>query len=404
MFFRRKEPTNTPSVKKASELINSKSHNQKKYISLMLVPSYSTGKTRSLRIPRAVLYGVMAGVFIISAVVMGFYLRSLHFQRVARNLNNSYVATQEAFSAFQYEAEQAQSELIDATAQMYKELSEEQQRAQREIDRQERRHQDTLEDIWDIIDELEYQLREVEEKHQDIISSLSTRSIIPPIADLIEQMEASQVTLREELHLLAGPTQSVSARSASTQSGQAISLLSFAQQPPPREDEIIHHLNALMAELDMQRQLLDNLETYRAKMGTHLSDYPTIWPVSGKISSNFGWRRNPFGRGGSEHHNGVDIPARAGTPIKAAGGGTVTFSGWQSGYGNTVIIDHGNGITTMDAHNTRNSTKAGRRVERGDVIAFVGSTGRSTGPHLHYEVRKNGTAVNPVSFLMEHHA
>jgi murein DD-endopeptidase MepM/ murein hydrolase activator NlpD len=100
-------------------------------------------------------------------------------------------------------------------------------------------------------------------------------------------------------------------------------------------------------------------------------------------------------------HNGIDISAPSGTPILATGGGTVTFSGWQGAYGHKVIIDHGFGIRTVYAHNSRNLVSVGQVVERGDHIANVGSTGNSTGPHVHYEVLVNGTAVNPVNFFLE---
>ncbi|MCL2225706.1 MAG: M23 family metallopeptidase [Defluviitaleaceae bacterium] len=393
MFFRRKEPQTRPTVKKASDFINTKSHNQKKYISLMLVPSYSTGKTRSLRIPRAVLYGVALGMFMVFSVVMGFYLNSHYQQRVARNLSRSLDETQAAFHAYRYESEQAQNELIDATVQMYEQLSEEQMRARIEIDRQERRHQDTLGDIWDIIDGLEDQIREFEEERQEIIGNLSSRRIIPPIANLLSEMEKTQENLREAL------LQEVVITRPDVPS---IGLLGFGLQAVAvSEDEVLDRLNILVAELEAQRQMLDSLEEYKEQMQPYLLNFPTIWPVRGQISSGFGWRRNPFGGRGSEFHAGVDIPARTGTPIRAAGGGTVTFEGWQNGYGNTVVIDHGSGITTKYAHNTRNAVTVGQRVERGQIIAYVGSTGRSTGPHVHYEVRRNGTAVNPVSFLLE---
>ncbi|MCL1884039.1 MAG: peptidoglycan DD-metalloendopeptidase family protein, partial [Defluviitaleaceae bacterium] len=337
MFFRRKEPQTRPAVKKVSELVNSKSHNQKKYISLMLVPSYSTGKTRSLRIPRAVLYGVAGILFVVCTVIMGFYLSSLHFQRVARDLSHSLDETQATFNAFQYESELVQSELIDATVQMYEQLSEEQMRAQLEIQRQERRHQDTLEDIWDIIDDLEEQIREFEEDFQGIIDNLSSRKIIPPIANLLSQMEESHENLRESL-MLEFTEQEVS---EGLTIAPAIGLLGFAAQLPLTEDGLLNRLNTLRVDLEITRQLFDNIEGYKEIMEPYLLNYPTLWPVRGRISSGFGWRRNPFSGRGSEHHNGVDIPARSGTPIRAAGGGTVTFAGWSGGYGNAVIIDHG---------------------------------------------------------------
>lgn len=396
MFFRRKEPLNRPAVKKASEFINKKSHAQKKYISLMLVPSYSTGKTRSLRISRAALYVMGISFFMIFTVVMGFYLRSAYHERIARGLSHYLDETQAAFYAYRYESEQAQNELIDATVQMYEQLSEEQLRAQLEIDRQERRHQDTLEDIWDIIDGLEDQIREFEDGRQEIISNLSSRSLIPPIASLLFEMEESQENLRDKL----APDNDVHSLPALP----TIGLMRFgAQNQPLTEYEILGRLDVLVNELEAQRQMLDNLEEFKERIRPYLLNFPTIWPVRGSISSGFGWRLNPFGGTRNEFHAGIDIPARVGTPIRAAGGGTVAFAGTQNGYGNTVIIDHGGGITTKYAHNSRNSVRVGQRVERGDIIAYVGSTGRSTGPHLHYEVRRNGTAINPVPFLLEFH-
>jgi murein DD-endopeptidase MepM/ murein hydrolase activator NlpD len=395
MFFRQKEPKQRPAVKKVSELVNPKSHNQKKYISLMLVPSYSTGKTRSLRIPRVILNCFMLVLLAVCLVVWGFYLRSLHFERVARHLNNSLEETQATFNAFQEESEITQNELTDAAAQMHEQLTEEQQRVQEEIDRQERRHQETLGDIWEIIDELEIQMREFEEERLGIIENLSARYFIEPIAELLLQMEEEQNILRAEFSRGGN-------HKAPNETVPAIQLLSFTPKTSFSENELFSRLDSLVNELEVQRILLNNIEFFKVQMSPYLLNYPTLWPVRGNISSGFGWRRNPFGGRGSEHHNGIDIPARSGTPIRAAGGGTVTFAGWQNGYGNTIVIDHGNGITTKYAHNTRNAVSEGWRVERGDIIAYVGSTGRSTGAHLHYEVRINGAAVNPVSFLTEY--
>ncbi|MCL2048980.1 MAG: peptidoglycan DD-metalloendopeptidase family protein [Defluviitaleaceae bacterium] len=389
MFFRRKEPQIRPPLKKASELIN-KSRTQKKYISLMLVPSDSTGKTRSLNIPRTVIYGAAACVAFLCMVIMGFYLRSVYHEREAVNLSTTLEEVQETFQTFQQEAEIMQSELIDATEQMSEQLNEEQTRAQQEISRQEREHQNALEDIWDLINGLENQIREFEEVQQEIVSGLSTRRIIPPIANILDEMEKTHDNLREALRYEAPP-----------QGAPTVGLLSHAAPANSTTDELLFRLNFLQGELEIQRALLENIEQYKKRVEPYLLNYPTIWPVNGSISSGFGWRSNPFGRSGNEFHSGVDIPAKSGTAIRAAGGGTVIFQGWRNGYGNTVEIDHGDGIVTLYAHNTRNSVTQGQRVERGGVIAYAGSTGRSTGSHLHYEVQKNGTAVNPMSFLLE---
>ena len=124
------------------------------------------------------------------------------------------------------------------------------------------------------------------------------------------------------------------------------------------------------------------------------------WPVPGhsRISSPFGPRRSPIS-GRNETHSGIDIPAPNGRNIIATEAGVVIRSGWQNGFGNTVVIDHGDGMSTVYAHNSRNLVSVGQSVLAGQVIAHIGSTGWSTGPHLHYEVRINGTAVDPMRFL-----
>jgi len=124
---------------------------------------------------------------------------------------------------------------------------------------------------------------------------------------------------------------------------------------------------------------------------------PSLWPVSGDITSGFGWRDSPWG-GGIEFHQGIDIANYMETPIVATADGEVVQSGWSEGYGNIVQIDHGNGITTIYGHNSSIIVSVGKSVKKGQVISYMGSTGRSTGPHLHYEVRVNGTAVDPLSF------
>ena len=126
---------------------------------------------------------------------------------------------------------------------------------------------------------------------------------------------------------------------------------------------------------------------------------PSIWPVRGFVTSGFGRRRAPLG-GGSVMHAGIDISNRVGTPIIAPARGAVTFAGRDGAYGIAIILDHGNGIVTRYAHLNRALVVVGDYVQRGDVIGEVGNTGRSTGPHLHYEVRLNGTPVNPMRFIL----
>ena len=122
---------------------------------------------------------------------------------------------------------------------------------------------------------------------------------------------------------------------------------------------------------------------------------PTGWPTDGFSSSGYGLRWN-----GAEFHQGIDIAAEMGTPIVATADGVVTIAGWNAGgYGNMVDIDHGSGVSTRYGHASAVVVTAGQRVRRGQIIAYVGSTGHSTGPHLHYEVRLSGQPVNPTSYL-----
>lgn len=125
---------------------------------------------------------------------------------------------------------------------------------------------------------------------------------------------------------------------------------------------------------------------------------PLLFPSESEITSSFGWRRHPI-LGSMRFHSGIDFGASYGSTIRAAEGGTVIFAGWYGGYGNAVIVNHGSGISTLYAHSTQLYVREGQSVEPGDAIAAVGSSGLSTGPHLHFEVRKDGEPVDPMLYL-----
>ncbi len=145
----------------------------------------------------------------------------------------------------------------------------------------------------------------------------------------------------------------------------------------------------------LQQELMQAVREKR----TSLLATPSIWPVEGYISSSFGMRRSPFGRGRA-FHKGIDIKQRSGTPIVSTASGTVKQSGYDGAYGISVEVDHGIGIITKYAHMQKSNVKIGQWVQRGEVIGYVGSTGRSTGPHLHYEVRVGGVPVNPMRYIL----
>lgn len=162
-------------------------------------------------------------------------------------------------------------------------------------------------------------------------------------------------------------------------------LLTLATSSDGSIDPRFERLGMSLARMSALEQVLDGV--------------PQVVPASqASMSSGFGYRRDPFnGRGAM--HNGLDFKGPIGSPIRAASKGKVSFVGWKSGYGKTVEIDHGNGLMTRYAHMSRFDTQVGESVAAGETIGGIGSTGRSTGPHLHFEVRINNRAVNPRKFL-----
>jgi murein DD-endopeptidase MepM/ murein hydrolase activator NlpD len=163
-------------------------------------------------------------------------------------------------------------------------------------------------------------------------------------------------------------------------------------------------------ELPLDEMGLATLAAKTSKLEADMSAYeevlrqrgytPTIWPVEGKLEGGFGGRRNPFGGSGWEFHTGQDIEAPMGAEVIAGASGRVSFSGWMNGYGQLVIVDHGGGLTTRYGHLSHIDVEVGQQLSRGQLVGKVGSTGRSTGPHLHYEVRINDQAVNPLQYLL----
>jgi murein DD-endopeptidase MepM/ murein hydrolase activator NlpD len=123
------------------------------------------------------------------------------------------------------------------------------------------------------------------------------------------------------------------------------------------------------------------------------------WPVQGPLTSPFGQRDHVMGGGGTQFHAGIDISVPAGTPVQAAQEGTVVFAGYNGAYGRAVKLDHPNGLSTLYAHNSRILVHVGQNIKAGQVICLSGSTGRSTGPHLHFEVHKDAWPVDPLTYL-----
>ena len=160
-------------------------------------------------------------------------------------------------------------------------------------------------------------------------------------------------------------------------------------------DDVEKRIKARRASLEQLREAIKEQQINGSLGYSGNSAMPSMWPTSGDVSSPYGLRWN-----GSDFHPGIDIANDYGTPIVATADGIVTVAGWNSGgYGNMVDIDHGNGYATRYAHAEQVVVSPGQSVHKGQVIAYMGSTGYSTGPHVHYEIRVNGQAINPVGYL-----
>ena len=170
-------------------------------------------------------------------------------------------------------------------------------------------------------------------------------------------------------------------------------IKNLSQQTQQKEDR----LASLAQKLSTQPTTIINMPAMGSYAGNGML---TVRPIvsSARMSSGFGYRIHPV-TGKSQFHKGMDFAAPIGTPIYATGNGVVTFSGWGTGYGRYVEVDHGNGTVTRYAHTSANYVNVGDTVYANQQIAAVGNTGRSTGAHLHYEVRQNGQAINPQTYL-----
>ena len=194
----------------------------------------------------------------------------------------------------------------------------------------------------------------------------------------------------------SAPTPALSRRGAGIGGGTATSALDGdADRASVKED-----LSRLASEVKEEGDNLRALEQFLARAGKILASLPSRWPIRGSLNSEFGRRASPWAAS-SEFHSGIDIGAPIGTEVKAPAPGTVVFAGRQAEYGVTLIIDHGNDTKSLYGHLSKLNVTADQKIQRGDLLAFSGNTGRSSGPHLHYEIQVRGQPVNPHTYLWE---
>jgi murein DD-endopeptidase MepM/ murein hydrolase activator NlpD len=185
--------------------------------------------------------------------------------------------------------------------------------------------------------------------------------------------------------------------------GPANENFSKGYLPLYRQELLARKMHEFLRQLNVEARLeevrqQEIMHTLRTNQNI-LEATPSIWPTSGWVTSGFAWRTSPF-TGKREFHKGLDISAPRGTPVYAPARGTVTFAGRDGSYGLSIRLKHNASLTTRFAHLNRIAIKGGQEVTRGELIGYVGNTGRSTGPHLHYEVRLNGVPVNPKRYIL----
>jgi murein DD-endopeptidase MepM/ murein hydrolase activator NlpD len=251
--------------------------------------------------------------------------------------------------------------------------------------------------IQDAVDQVQY-LTEIGDED---------RRVAAEVAAAKAQVRAARAKTKKLRATVEGETAVISARTAQTRDvrdelvGARNDLQSVKQQKLVDLSQLNAQQRAEASEIDALQAVSDQIGArIRAAQAQHASSGPSptpsaagfIWPVSGPVTSPFGWR---WGR----MHQGIDIGVPYGTPIHAAAAGTVIYCGWEEGYGNFVVIDHGGNLATAYGHQSQIAVACGQHVNQGDVIGYVGCTGHCFGPHLHFEVRVDGNPVDPLGYL-----
>src|SRR5262245_19871326 len=225
--------------------------------------------------------------------------------------------------------------------------------------------------------------------------------LIDGFQDRVAQMRAEVDGWRQLRARIWQPFGPESDPAAPRPAGVGGTAIRHIEPPPSAPLPLLDELEQVSAVVAEEGESLRALERFIAKAGRVLTSLPSRWPVRGPVNSDFGPRLSPWSEGSGEHHSGLDIGAARGTPVVAPAPGTVVFSGPNAEYGIALVIDHGHDIKTLYGHLTRVEVALGEKIERGQIVALTGNTGRSSGPHLHYEIQVAGKAVNPRLYLWD---
>lgn len=325
-----------------------KKHNQSKYVTVMIVPEMATSKVRSIKIGRWVWCTAgLAGVVVMATLIVST-LKISAFDAIVSNINNELQTKEKINSELAFEKNKIKNSLESEKTSYESELQQLEEKAQ----------------------EIQQKIEELEKTKQDIYNRISSKDA--PIT----------IPTNNDETAMGGPALSLPETSSESEYVNAVF------------DSLTYTLDNIYSEFNELSNQVDLAAPY-------FEAYPSILPVEGKFTSTVGFRSNPFTYSNTEYHSGLDIKTDMYTDVKATGAGVVKFAGYQGSYGNLVIIDHGYGLETRYGHNSSILVKVGDKVKRGDIVAKSGSTGRSTGPHVHYEIRLNNEVKNPFDYVEE---
>lgn len=254
------------------------------------------------------------------------------------------------------------------------------------------------------IDDLKKRLGAMNEVNQRLRVMLGIE--VPKTGDMVNGRGGEEVPISEEGGSIPGRTELDVSSGISKQTSEGNQEHSSAVGLGPSRDalqaitSVKEGLEWLSKQATVQERMLDELSQAAEQRSSRWASTPSIWPVKGWVTSGFGPRISPFTEKPA-WHDGLDIGAAPNTPVRAPAQGRITSVGYDPKLGNMVRVDHGFGVETLYGHLAKALVKEGQRVERGDVIALVGSSGLSTGPHLHYMVKLNGQALDPTKYILE---
>jgi murein DD-endopeptidase MepM/ murein hydrolase activator NlpD len=262
---------------------------------------------------------------------------------------------------------------------------------------------------WSVIDQL-HENEHLRQQNVQLRGKLVTlHEKTSSIQDILDRVQRFDTKLRAitqlsdpKRHLALGPFDARGSASGTIEGAEGVDPLirAIGENPQMAIGLLGQRLDELVSEAEKREGSIRQLETFLRGQKARLASTPSIWPSRGWVTSGFGTRVDPY-TGKRTMHRGIDIANQPGVPAIAPARGVVTFRGNSGGFGKVIVLDHGYGIRSRYGHLEEYKVQLGDHVDRGDIVGTIGNTGRSTGPHLHYEVEVNGIAENPRNYILE---